>query len=140
MCAERLGAIALLLLLAACAGVAAQVREHTYPRDFEYVSHGEIHGVMGQLAAHVRSLDTLLAEGAPRDPARRRQVVEHLEAMEHIARALGSGDVRSNHARLDEGIDAFRGRLTSARRAAQAEPPNYYLAGSVSGACRYCHH
>jgi hypothetical protein len=140
MWVERLGSIAALFVLAACADVAHEVREHTYPRDFEYLTQGEIQGAMGQLAAQVRSLDLLLAEGAPRTDERRREVVERLETMERIARSLGTGDVRSNHPRLDEGIDAFRERLASARRAAQADPPNYYLAGSVSGACRYCHH
>jgi hypothetical protein len=66
--------------------------------------------------------------------------VELLRAMEQVARALGSDEVRSNHAKLDLGSDAFRERLAAARRAAQRDPPDYYLAGSVSGACRYCHH
>jgi hypothetical protein len=140
MCAERLVPIAALLALCACAGLAREVREYTYPRDFEYLTEGEIHSAMGQLAVHVRALDALLAEGETRGGAQRDEVVELLRAMEQDTRVLGSGDVRSNHPMLDEGIDAFRERVASARREAQADPPSYYLAGTVSGACRYCHH
>ena len=95
---------------------------------------------MGQLALHVRELDALLAESEERRTVSRDQVVERLRAMQGLARTLGSGEVRSNHPMLDEGIDAFRGRLGAALRAAQRDPPNYYLAGTVSGACGYCHH
>jgi hypothetical protein len=144
MCPERLGAALVLLWLVGCAGAAEELREYTYPRDFEYVSRGEIRGAMGQLAVHVRRLDALLGDppsGMPREPvALRGEVVRELAALEQAARALGSGDVRSNHPRLDEGADAFRERLAAARRAAERDPPSYYLAGTVSGACRYCHH
>jgi hypothetical protein len=138
--AERIALLAALVTLCACAGLAREVREYTYPRDFEYLGEGEIHSVMGQLAVNVRALDALLAEGAPPSGAQRERVVELLRAMEQVARALGSDEVRSNHAKLDLGSDAFRERLAAARRAAQRDPPDYYLAGSVSGACRYCHH
>jgi hypothetical protein len=140
MCAERFAAIAALSALCACAGLAREVREYTYPRDFEYLTEDEIHSAMGRLALHVRALDALLAEGTARGGAQRDRVVELLRAMELETRELGSGDARSNHPKLDEGIDAFRERVASARREAQADPPNYYLAGTVSGACRYCHH
>jgi hypothetical protein len=140
MCAERIAAIAALLALCACAGLAREVREYTYPQDFEYLDDAQIHSVMGRLAVGVRSLDALLAEGAPREEARRERVIEVLREMERASRALGSGDARSNHPRLDEGIDAFRERVAAARRGAEAQPPDYYLAGTVSGACRYCHH
>ena len=143
MRAERLRPFLLLLGLVACTGAAEQLRVYTYPRDFEYISRGEIQSTMGQFAVHVRRLDVLLAE-TPEMPAseavRRGEVVRVLQAMEQAAHTLGTGDVRSNHPRLDEGIDAFRARLTAARQAAERDPPNYYLAGTVSGACRYCHH
>jgi hypothetical protein len=140
MSAERWLPLAALLGLCACAELAREVREYTYPRDFEYLTEGEIHSVMGQFALHVRKLDVLLAEGEERGAVQREQVVELLRAMEQLASTLGSGEVRSNHPMLDEGIDAFRGRLAAARGAAEREPPNYYLAGTVSGACVYCHH
>jgi hypothetical protein len=137
-------------VLLACAG-AQEIREYTYPRSFEYISRGEIQTTMGQLAVQVRRLDELLIGTEPRtvedrvespvhDGRRQRKVVELLEDMERVARALGTGDVRSNHPRLDEGADPFRERLAAARRAAERDPPNYYLAGTVSGACRYCHY
>jgi hypothetical protein len=139
MAAQRRLAIASLVAFCACAEFAREVREHTYPRDFEYLSEGQIHSVMGQFALHVRRLDALLAEGEERGVPRD-HVVELLRAMEQLAQTLGSGEVRSNHPMLDEGIDGFRGRLGAARRAAERDPPNYYLAGTVSGACGYCHH
>jgi hypothetical protein len=46
---------------------------------------------------------------------------------------------RSNHPMLEAHFDQFRQDIIRARDAVRADPPAYFLAGAVSGACVYCH-
>jgi hypothetical protein len=59
--------------------------------------------------------------------------------MQITSRELGPQDWPSNHPKVARNVGRFRKDLANAQRAVQVDPPSYYLAGSVSGACMHCH-
>jgi hypothetical protein len=105
------------------------------PVPIETVSKAELHARMRALADHAAEIDALLRSAKPPRTA----VVMQLSQMEVIALSLSDDDARSIHPMLWKNIELFRRDLASARRAAEQEPPNYFLAGTVAGACGYCH-
>ncbi len=117
----------------------AKIRRFTYPPDFKYLEQSQVESAMLKLARHVRSLDRILREPTPESTDQQAQVVKILRAMETTATELDPGGQRSNHPLIDRNIKAFRQDIEAARRAAEHDPPNYFLAGTVSGACRSCH-
>ena len=62
-----------------------------------------------------------------------------LQSIDKLASNLDPAGLRSNHQRLDSNIDAFRKDIQGALAGAQQSPPNYFLAGAISGSCSYCH-
>jgi hypothetical protein len=46
---------------------------------------------------------------------------------------------RTNHPLIERNVAAFRRNLALAREGAERTPPNYFLAGSISGECSSCH-
>ena len=137
---------AVLLLLVTALGATlfagctpAKIRRFTYPPDFKYLEHSQIESAMLKLARHVRSLDRILREPDPESTDQQTQVAKILRAMETTAAELDPGGQQSNHPLIDRNIKAFRQDIEMARRAAEHDPPNYFLAGTVSGACRHCH-
>ncbi len=133
-------AFALLLCATACAGSAREAREHTYPPDFRYIDRAQLRGAMGQMARDIIALDELFirSNGAVLTPADQTQVLRLLRDLEKTAEGLGGAQL-TNHPMLDERLPNFRRDLESARRAAEADPPSYYLAGTISGSCLHCH-
>ena len=125
----------LLGLMAACS--AQDIREHTYPRGFEYISKKELASSMWKLASDVHALDRLLREGS--EDGRQEAAIELLGRMEVTAQGLSMGNERTNHPDLDKHLAAFIRDLEGARKAVEAEPANYFLAGAISGSCLYCH-
>lgn len=126
------------LLLSGCADMARWVRQYTYPPEFRYVEREEIAGIMRQLAAHSRQLNQLLRQDQA--PAEHRgEIIAHLRAMEEAAERLDQSGWETNHPKLDMNLPAFRRDLTFAREAIEREPPNFLLAGPVTGACASCH-
>jgi len=121
-----------------CRGSASRIRAYTYPPDFRYIEQHELSSAMGRLAVAVERLNALLRTTGTGEPAVRNAVVEQLGEVQSVAGQL-TGGVGTNHPWLDRNLDAFRQDIALARRAANHEPPNYYLAGSVAGACGYCH-
>jgi hypothetical protein len=67
------------------------------------------------------------------------QVVLQLTEIDRVARALGPGNWPSNHPQVSRNIDEFRRDIEAARHAAELDPPNYLLAGSVTELCIHCH-
>lgn len=122
--------------LVAC-GRSAALRAHTYPPDFRYLERKDVHAAMGELTDAVIALNAALRGGEPVD---RDHVVELLGQLHGSVQSLGAPGSRSNHPLIDANLELLRQDVERARLAAQANPPNYYLAGSVSGACFYCHH
>jgi len=128
------------LLVAACHGVSEQVRKVTYPPDFVYITRQQLDFTMWQLAKDVRELNALMRAPVPIDAQRRAAIVGHLTSMEEAAAALQSQPGwHSNQPLVDTNLRRFESDVARARHAVEAEPPNYYLAGFVSGACLYCH-
>lgn len=90
--------------------------------------------LLGHQSIELRRL-LLQASGADQYP--RSQIVLLLSDMEQTAQQLHPDS--SNHPELAGGLEALAEDLHAARLAVEHEPPSYYLAGSVSGACGYCH-
>lgn len=126
-------------LLGCGPGGLARLREHTYPPSFNYISPEQMQSTMWALAAHAEELDRLMNESTQGDEALQAQVIGLLTEMDRDAQKLGPGEWPSNHPRVSRNVEAFRRELRDARRAAGQAPPNYFLAGSVTGACVQCH-
>jgi hypothetical protein len=125
---------------AGCSGDGGEVlRRHTYPPDFNYVPAEKLQSSMWQLAAEVRQLEQVLQVAEQGQEVPQKTVSDILERMETSAAALGPGNVPSNHPEIARNVDRLRRDIRRARRGVELLPPNYFWAGSVSGACRYCH-
>ena len=130
--------LCLALCLVACSGAAQGLRHVTYPPQFSYLERREIKSVMWTLAADAAELNRMLRNGKLSDIDHGR-VVDVLDHMREAAQELEAPGQRTNHPLIDANIDSFRRDLGIARDAAKAEPPNYFFAGAVAGACLYCH-
>ncbi len=124
--------------LMGCTDFARWVRQYTYPAEFRYLEGDQVRSTMRQLAFHSRELNRLIQSSAkltePRD-----EIIMHLRAMERAAAQLDRSGWPTNHPLIDMNLPRFRRDLQFAREAIEREPPNYLLAGPVSGACIYCH-
>jgi hypothetical protein len=143
---ETLARIASCLALGwlACADdVASRMREHTYPPTFRYFTKAELTSTMLQLADLVSQIDRALRRPILDDPAAveagREEVDRLLGEMQRVSRTLGPGGWPSNHPVVGPNVEKFRLDLAAARRALRFDPPSYYLAGSIAGACLHCH-
>ena len=125
--------------LACSPGGLERLREHTYPPSFNYISAEQLQSTMWKLADHASRLDGLMRASRDGNEALRAQVIWQLTEMDRAAESLGPAGWPSNHPRVSRNVDAFRRDLEAARHAVELDPPNYYLAGSVSGACVHCH-
>lgn len=129
-----------ILVFSACSPkIAEEIRRHTYPPKFDYITSEELKSTMWRFAAQVKQLDDVMQK--PELPAedRRREVIRILSEMEKVSMDLGTGGWPGNHPGVSRNIVVFRGELASARRALETDPPLYYLAGTISGACSHCH-
>ena len=122
-----------------CIDFSAWMRRHTYPPEFQYITREQLSTAMWQLAQHVDELDRIMKGPAPIDEHRRREIVQHLNAMERATGALGVEGWRSNHPLVDANLEMFRRDIVLAREAVEAYPPNYFMVGVLYGACVYCH-
>jgi len=116
-----------------------RLRRRTYPPNFNFIPRDRLESTMWQLADRVSRLDELVREGEPKSGVVREEAIALLADMERISTALGLGEWPSNHPRVSQNVGMFRQELAAARRALEMEPPSYFLAGSVSGACTNCH-
>ncbi len=124
--------------LSGCSDMARWVRQFTYPPEFRYIERDEVRGIMRVLAAHAREVNQLMRQDdAPQ--VHRAEIVEHLRAMEQAAEKLDQSGWPTNHPQVEMNLPTFRRDLEFAREAIEREPPNYLLAGSVTGACVRCH-
>lgn len=126
--------------LAGCAnGDAETIRSLTYPPHFNYIPPEKLKSTMWQLAAEIRQLEQVLAVAERGDAVPRETIAALLDRMQRSAAALGPGNVPSNHPRIADNVDRLRDDIRRARRGVDFDPPNYFWAGQLSGACRYCH-
>jgi len=124
---------------AACSGWPHDRREPASAPGFSTISDDRLHSAMGQLAAGVTELQSILGDRGPVTPDERLEVLRILDRMQAAADALGPGDLPSGHPRIDRNLDRFREKLEIARESVELEPPSYYLVGAFSGACMGCH-
>jgi hypothetical protein len=126
-------------LASGCRGALETTRDHTYAPSFNYVTDQQLSSAMWQLASGVTSLERILSPERVLTGESRLDVIRILERMDAAAATLGPAGWPSNHPRITQEIGNFREQLALAKRAVEAEPPSYYRAGTISGACLACH-
>ncbi len=94
---------------------------------------------MKQFAWYSALLDNSLKDTDSISEEQRQNAISILRKMENLSAKLGSEDLSSNHQIVSHNIDRFRRSIVDARIALEQMPPNYYLAGTVSGYCLSCH-
>lgn len=113
------------------------------PPAFDYASGAELRSRMHLLAFELQQLDlAMLAETSDMETAdsgTQDEIVSHLRDIQRIGSELREGDMSTSHAFLRNDMDRFLATVSRARRAAEDNPPSYYMAGRVSGACVSCH-
>lgn len=136
---------------ASCGETAAEVRRHTYAPSFHYLDEEQIRSSMGRLSTEVVELDRALRGGragatewagvgpGPVDTTDPDRVVAILTKMIRTADRLEAPALATNHPELGRNVEAFRRDLAAARASAAARPAQYFLAGTITGACLYCH-
>ncbi len=120
-------------------GCMHEIRRYTYPPEFTYIENKELSNSMDSLANLVAGLNrSLTINDQISSETKQKLVIEILRQMEQVGSKLGSSG-GTNHPQIDHNISAFRNSLENARLGAQRTPPNYYLAGTITGSCTSCH-
>lgn len=128
------------LVLAACSGdLGERVRSITYPPSTSYVPPDEVRTAMRELSTSSLEISRLLREGEGPGEVDRQAVLARIREMEIAAWTLGARGWPTNHPMISAKIDVFLDDVVRARKSVEREPPRYALAGSVAGACTYCH-
>lgn len=128
----------IILQLHSCADFASRVRQYTYPPTFHYISNEQLRSTMWRLAYHSRELRELITD--PEKPAaHREEILSHLEVMERAAVDLNRTGWPSNHPLIDANRINLLRDIQNAQAAVRRDPPNFFLASAVSGACFYYH-
>lgn len=134
-----LATVLLCSMLLACADFPQWLRQRTYPPEFNYITQEKLRSKMWQLAGEVRELNVLMQDSTPIDERRRADIIKLLTAMERTTDDLKAEGRSSNHPLIDANLAPFRRDISLARDTVQKNPPNYFLVGSITGACMYCH-
>lgn len=129
------------LLVSSC----VQVRLLTYPAEFNWLDSTSVKGTMREMATGMRKLDHLIDQVAGGQEA----ILNELSTIEAQAISLSSSTTGlsedgmsrpvTNHLLIDENIDDFIEQIMRARLLAEADPPNYYGIGRLTGTCNACH-
>ncbi len=90
---------------------------------------------MWRIQASVDKLDRLMKQPQPKKP----EVVAVLAKIEIAAKQLTTTKIQSKHPLLKDNGRGFLRSASDALKGAAADPPNYYPAGKLSGACIHCH-
>ena len=136
--ASRLVALAAALLAPtlACGPAVPAETAPTPPPKINVIPKGEVHTAMWELAGAVTELDSHMRYD---EQVLQQKVVDNLQSMTGTVARLADSELRDTHPMLANNIDLFRADLQKALDAAKADPPNYYLAGAITGGCVYCH-
>ena len=113
-----------LLQLLGCADFAGWVRQYTYPPTFHYISTEQLRSTMWRLAYHSRELNQLLRSTGTIE-SNRKEILEHLGAMEQAATELNRTGWPSNHPLIDENRSNFLRDIKMAGDAIRREPPTF---------------
>lgn len=135
------GVIAVLTLafLTGCSSGGGGFPQIANPPPFDYADGTELRSQMHRLAFELQQLDMALTSGMERDRNSQDEIVSHLGNIANIGDDLRQGDMSTNHTFLRNDMANFLSTVNRARMAAQNNPPDYYMAGRVSGACVNCH-
>ena len=134
-----LAALAVALAVVACAGSAKTIRQVTYPPDFQYLSDEDLSTAMGRMAKDVVALDSALQNPEASRDDYNAELLRILRSMRSTAASLSGKAASTNHPRLDRFLPALIDDIDRAITAAENKSENYFYAGSVIGACEYCH-
>lgn len=141
-CYFKCGCVAALLLTMAAG--CAQIRLVTYPDSFTWLDGDDVRSSMHAMAASLGQMNRLVdSESVPGE--NREQILGELDALESAAQSLSAGgsdnntSTATNHLLIDEHMDDFMESVLLAQIQAQAEPPNYYRIGQLTGSCSACH-
>jgi hypothetical protein len=142
---RRLGRVTLIgacaMVASACPQAGSRLRDITYgsgPGSLRYLTQHEIRSTMQQLAQEVYTLDDMMIAAADGETIDSAAVLETLRNMRRLTSSLSKGEA-TNHPHLDAYLPALQDDIDRAIGGASASPPSYYFAGTVSGACEYCH-
>ena len=116
-----------------------QIRKVTYPREFVYLEQKEIDNEMLLLSLYIRELDAILGGKDYISSEDQARILEILSLINTTTDSLGAGSVETNHLVIDDHVDQFKSDVIAAISAAKAQPPNYFVAGQLSGSCVACH-
>ena len=130
---------ATLFVLAACARRPEPAPAAPRPPALAEIPESETRSLMALLAPHLVEIDTILAGGLPLEPGERQALWEHLDAMTRLLDDLPEGHLDPYHPQFGWRLGTLRRDLALARTAVGAEPPEYYLVGTITGSCTYCH-
>ncbi len=122
----------------ACADAPQKLRKATYPPGFHYITKEEIRETMAALGYWIDELDQVMWREEGVQPSDQERVLGILTEMSRLAGELKTG-TRSNHPLLDRYAPWLQRDIKRALQGARSDPPNYYYAGAVAGACEYCH-
>lgn len=109
------------------------------PFNEKMLSKDDLHTAMWELAGRTHEINRILRTADATSAADRDLVVKLLDEMLMVSERLGTDSARAGHPVLSRNIDGFRADVRLARNGAAANPPNYFLAGSIAGACANCH-
>lgn len=110
------------------------------PPDFRPLPRAQIRTAMGALAVEIQQLEALLESADRRSvEGQRAMVLETLDRMRTAAERLDRPGRTNQHPGFDLQLGRFTQRLERARREVERDPPRYFLAGTVAGACSLCH-
>jgi hypothetical protein len=134
-------ALTTMLVMAACSsGGTTAFPPIASPPPFDYADGEELRSGMHRLAFELQQLDlSLMIANSDQDQGERDQVVTRLDNIQRIGEGLIAGDLSTNHVFLSNDMSRFLSTVNRARMSAENNPPNYYQAGRVSGACVNCH-
>ena len=136
---RRLFALLAVAFLTGCSSGGGGFPRIANPPAFDYADGAQLRSQMHQLAFQLQQLDMTLAADRERDRNSRDEVINHLRNIERIGNDLREGDMSRNHIFLRNDMATFLSTVNRARMSAENNPPNYYMAGRVSGACVNCH-
>jgi len=137
-------------VLAGC----AQIRLLTYPKEFNWIDPADVKSVMHAMALSINRLHVLATPqsteaGSDSSIELQSSILEELTLLDELATSVSNGrndmlhdelsGPATNHLLIDEHIDEFISRIQRARWLAEAEPPNYYAVGQLTGNCNACH-
>ncbi len=133
----------LLLILCAISSLwltsCSQIRKLTYPENFTYITKKDLRNSMHQLNTRLVFLESLFpVDTSPRLEIKKK-VIEELDKISLIATEIRGKNEQTNHLVIDDHLDQFLSDISRAKLQVEANPPNYYYAGKITGSCSGCH-